>query len=399
MNETKLVFLIADGMGDKRLAALGDRTPLEAAHTPNMDRLATRCIAGTAATVPDGMQAGSDVACMSLMGFSPKRYHTGRGPIEAAARCLDLRPNDIIWRLNLVSVSQADAAGIMQDFTAGNISSTESKALIRDLEENLGDSAFTFVPGLGYRHLLIERGGAVGISSQLNIRPPHDIIGSPIDKDLTHFASHPRLESIFQAAAKRLGRSDNRTAANAIWPWGQGKPLSLPNFQETYGFRGAVVSAVDLIKGLGHAAGLRVLDIDGATGTLDTDYAAKVRAAIHSLRSGEDFVFLHVEGPDDCAHSGDMDGKVEAIARFDRDIVGPLIDGTADMDVAILIACDHYTPLTLRVHTATPVPFLLYHRTAGAHTLPSFTEKAANTGLTINPGYTLMRRVIERIRQ
>jgi 2,3-bisphosphoglycerate-independent phosphoglycerate mutase len=396
---TKLLFLVADGMGDWPVAELGGRTPLEAAPTPNMDALARRCVAGTARTVPQGMAPGSDVANMSLMGFDPAAHHTGRGPIEAAAQGLELNPDDLVWRLNLVRVAGHGPGDAMLDYSSGHIDTGRSTPLVEDLQAHLGDAVFSFVPGIQYRHLLVQRGGARAPEAALDIRPPHDITGQPQGPDLERFASSPRLAELRRAAARRLEAPANTTQANAIWPWGQGRPLLLPAFRQTFGLRGAVVSAVDLVRGLGRASGMEVAEVPGATGLLDTNYQGKVDAALEFLARGGDFVFLHVEAPDECGHSGVTADKVEAVRRFDERIVGPVVRALQGEDAALLLTCDHFTPLARRTHTPDPVPFLLHHPRLADHALPAFSEAgAAATGLTLERGHDLLPHVLERLR-
>lgn len=396
---TKLLFLVADGMGDWPVAELGGRTPLEAAPTPNMDALARRCVAGTARTVPQGMAPGSDVANMSLMGFDPAAHHTGRGPIEAAAQGLELDPDDLVWRLNLVRVAGHGPGDAMLDYSSGHIDTGRSTPLVEDLQAHLGDAVFSFVPGIQYRHLLVQRGGARAPEAALDIRPPHDITGQPQGPDLERFASSPRLAELRRAAARRLEAPANTTQANAIWPWGQGRPLLLPAFRQTFGLRGAVVSAVDLVRGLGRASGMEVAEVPGATGLLDTNYQGKVDAALEFLARGGDFVFLHVEAPDECGHSGVTADKVEAVRRFDERIVGPVVRALRGEDAALLLTCDHFTPLARRTHTPDPVPFLLHHPRLADHALPAFSEAgAAATGLTLERGHDLLPHVLKRLR-
>lgn len=392
----KLLFLIADGMGDWPVAELGGRTPLEAAETPAMDALATSCAAGLIRTVPQGMPPGSDVANMSLVGFDPAEHHTGRGPIEAAAQGLKLDPGDLVWRLNLVNVTSPDADGTMLDYSSGHIDTDLSTPLIEDLQANLGDDVFEFVPGIQYRHLLVQKGGADSPEAKLNIRPPHDITDQGMAQDIEEYGKSERLKTLFDAAAKRLARPENSTKARSIWPWGQGRPLILPDFKKTYGLSGAVVSAVDLVKGLGRAGGMDVIDVPGVTGLLDTNYQGKVDATLEYLRGGGEFVYLHVEAPDECGHSGIAKDKVEAITRFDARIVAPLIEALKGEDVAFFVTCDHFTPLIERTHTTDPVPFLLHHPKATGHGMTAFSEaNAMSTGVVLDKGHEALGYVLE----
>ncbi len=385
----KLIFLIADGMGDWPVKELNQKTPLETAATPHMDALAREGIVGLCRTVPSGMPPGSDVANMSLLGFNPAEHHTGRGPIEAAAQGLKLGKNDLVWRLNLVTVTDLSLKGRMKDYSAGHIGTEAARPLIERLQQELGDGEFTFHPGVQYRHLLVQKNGAKRDEAKLRISPPHDITDRPVRPDLGMFSRSPRLWDLIFGAEEIL-KKDNPTKANSIWPWGQGRPLSLPNFKKKYGMSGAVISAVDLIKGLGRAAGMKVIDVPGATGLLDTDYEGKVRAALDFLKKG-DFVFVHLEGPDECGHAGNALEKTEAIARFDSRVVGPMRAALKDVPAAWLVACDHLTPIIEKTHVADPVPFAFCAPGLAPSGVAAFTEKsAAASGLGIENGHELM---------
>jgi len=391
----KYLFLIADGMGDWPLDELNARTPLQAAETPNMDALARQGIVGTCRTVPAGMPPGSDVANMSLMGFDPARHHTGRGPIEAAAQGLELEDGDLVWRCNLVTVSELSVNGFMHDYSAGHIPTDKAVPLIRGLQARFGSERFTFHPGVQYRHLLVQKGAAGADESNIHVQPPHDITDKSIAASVESFKTNPPLFDLVARASRWLAEDPNNdTKANAIWPWGQGKPLRLPSFEQTYGLKGAVISAVDLIKGLGRAAGMEAIDVPGATGLLDTNYAGKVQAAIDFLKHG-DFVFVHLEGPDECGHGGDIDCKVEAIARFDRLVLGPLLEAMAGRQATFLVTCDHLTPIALKTHHADPVPFLLWWpgcmKPSGVE---SFSEHTAEMGERIAKGHALLPWVL-----
>jgi 2,3-bisphosphoglycerate-independent phosphoglycerate mutase len=393
----KLVFLVADGMGDWPLEELGGATPLQAAHTPNMDRLAREGVVGTCATVPEDMAPGSDVANMSLLGFEPAKWHTGRGPIEAAAMGLELAAEDLVYRLNLVTVSEFSHTGRMLDYSAGHIGTDPARILIEDLREHCLPKGFELFPGVQYRHILVQKGAAKSPEAALAVRPPHDITDQPIAPDFELLKQSPALWDFVSRAAERLEGSRNPTKANAVWPWGQGGVLRLPGFFETFGLRGAVVSAVDLVKGLGRAAGMEVIDVDGATGLLDTNYQGKVDAALSFLDRG-DFVLVHLEGPDECGHGGLINDKIEAIARFDARIVGPILEALEGQDVAIMGACDHFTPIAVRTHTKDPVPFFLWGKGVPPGGATAFTEEiAAGTGLHIEQGRKLLPFALERL--
>lgn len=388
----KLLFLIADGMGGWPLKELDNKTTMEAANTPNMDMLAGKGVVGRCRTVPAGMPPGSDVANMSLLGFDPSKYHTGRGPIEAAAQGLKLEPDDLVWRMNLVNLSELSSDGIMHDYSSGHISTDKSVPLVELLQKELGDDEFTFYPGIQYRHLLVHKGGAKKLESKLAIRPPHDLTGQSIALDIKEFGKSPLMDKLLRGAAEVL--KDNGTKVVSIWPWGQGNPLLLPDFHKKYSMKGAVVSAVDLIKGLGRASGLEVIDVEGATGLVDTNYAGKVEAALKFLQHG-DFVFVHLEGPDESGHMGSIKDKVASIERFDAQIVGPLLEKYPLGSASYLITCDHFTPIKIKTHAAEPVPFILASDKCEASGLDSFSEKdAESTGLILEKGHELMQWVL-----
>jgi len=387
----KVLYLIADGMGGWPLEELGGKTTMEAAHTPNMDELAKTGMIGRAQTVPEGMPPGSDVANMSLLGFDPATYHTGRGPIEAAAQGLELGADDLVWRLNLVTVSKLTIDGYMRDYSSGHISTDISRPVVEALQEKLGDDTYTFYPGIQYRHLLVQKDGALTEDADLLISPPHDITDKSIKPDLRVFSRSPFLwDLVFEAKELLADRNINMSMANSIWPWGQGRPLNLPNFKETSGMKGAVISAVDLIKGLGHASGMDVIDVEGATGLLETNYQGKVDAALKFLEDN-DFVFVHLEGPDECGHGGSAKDKVEAISRFDARVVAPLREALKDEETAWIVTCDHFTPIVERTHTMDAVPFILNGPGCDASGIESFSEQSADsTGLKLKNGHELL---------
>jgi 2,3-bisphosphoglycerate-independent phosphoglycerate mutase len=376
-------------MGDQPIASLGGLTPMETAKTPHMDRLAREGLVGLCRTVPDGMAPGSDVANMSLLGFDPASHHTGRGPIEAAALGLSLAADDVVFRLNTVTVSEFTDAGLMRDYSAGHIATDVSTRLVADIGRTCCPDDYEIHPGVQYRHLLVAKGAADKPEADVFVRPPHDITDQGIAEDMERLRGVPALWRFVQCAAKQLAANGNAGKANAVWPWGQGKALSLPDFAQAFGLRGAVVSAVDLVKGLGRAAGMAVLDVPGATGLLDTNYEGKVAAALEFLKDG-DFVFVHVEAPDECGHGGDAAAKIEAIARFDARVVGPMLAALGDR-AAFVVACDHPTPIALRTHTADPVPFLFWRQGVKPTGAAAFSEKeAAGTGLLVVPGHELL---------
>jgi len=387
---TRVLMLVADGMGDWPLDELGGKTPMQVAVTPNMDLLASWSRVGVCRTIPRDQPPGSDIANMALMGYDPARYHTGRGPIEAAALGLAPGPHDLIWRCNLVTLDALKPGGKMLDYSAGHIPSEISGPIIESLQNELGNDEFTFYPGVQYRHLLVQKNGYLAGAAKINVRPPHDILDREIDQDLEEFRSYPGLWDLVKRSEQILSRLKGESKADSIWPWGQGLPLTLPCFRDRFGLKGAVISAVDLIKGLGKAAGLEVIDVPGATGLLDTDYQGKVRAARSFLGENE-FVFVHLEGPDECGHMGSVADKIEAISRFDRLIVGPLLDCLQGQNFIMIICCDHLTPVKIRTHARDPVPFIIFNSQSLQTGPEFFSEKAARaTGLKIEHGHELL---------
>ncbi|MBN1255872.1 MAG: cofactor-independent phosphoglycerate mutase [Deltaproteobacteria bacterium] len=397
----KYFVLIGDGMADRPLKELGGKTPLMAARTPNMDALATGGEIGLVRTIPQGLPKGSEIANLSIFGYDPRQYYTGRGPLEAASMGVELGPEDVAFRVNLVTLEAVGGSVIMEDYSAGHISTEEGKAIIQALDKDLGNAVFRFYPGVSYRHLLVWNGKG----DKIETTPPHDIteqeIGEylPTGEDAQELIklmtdtqillkNHPINQSRLQAGKR---------AANATWPWGQGRAPHMPSFAERFGLSGGVISAVDLIKGIGISAGLRAIAVPGATGYLDTNYQGKAEYALKALEQ-DDFVYLHVEAPDEASHNGDLQAKIAAIEDFDKKVVGTIVKGMKNRgDYRIMVLPDHPTPLELRTHADDPVPFLIYDSTdkstSGAK---GFDEQtAAKSGIVINEGHTLMERLVK----
>jgi 2,3-bisphosphoglycerate-independent phosphoglycerate mutase len=395
----KYVILVGDGMGDYPLAELGGKTPLEAAATPNLDRLAGLGELGCARTIPPGMEPGSDIANLAIAGYDPARYHTGRAPLEAAALGVSLGPEEVAFRCNLVTL-RPEAEGLyMEDYSAGHIGSDEARELITALEAALGRDGRHFYPGVSYRHLLVWQQGASGWRTY----PPHDWSGKEVGHLMTGEAA-PLWELIRASwpvlahqEVNRRRAAAGKKPATSIWLWGQGRPPRLPTLKERFGLKGAVISAVDLIRGIGKYAGLTPILVPGATGFLDTNYAGKVAAALSALKE-LDLVFVHVEAPDEAGHSGELKLKLQAIEDFDAKVVGPLMKGLAALgDHRVLVLCDHFTPLAVRTHTPEPVPFILYDSRGSRNQARPYTEAAAKaTGLLLEQGADLLPRLLER---
>jgi 2,3-bisphosphoglycerate-independent phosphoglycerate mutase len=374
----KLVVLLGDGMADLPLSSLQGKTPLQEAKKPNMDLLAKRGRSGLARTVPDGFPPGSDVANLSVMGYSPAEHYTGRAPLEAAAMGVSLAEGDIAFRCNFVTIED----GIMKDYSAGHITSEEGHGLIEALRPLMPGRRL--YAGVSYRNLLVLRSGAQAICT-----PPHDISDQPVAEHLPSGPGSEELIRLMEAARPVLEShpvNQRRIAAgmrpaNAIWLWGQGPAPAMPSFAEKYGLCGAMISAVDLLKGIGSYAGLQVIDVPGADGTIDTNYEGKVQAALNALKSC-DFVYLHIEAPDEAGHEGDVDLKVKAIELFDERVVGPIVEGLEKSGESwrALLLPDHATPICIKTHSRDPVPFTI----AGSGIVPdgvqSFDEAAAKEG-------------------
>jgi 2,3-bisphosphoglycerate-independent phosphoglycerate mutase len=362
----KYIVIIGDGMADRPLKALDGKTPLQHAKTKNMDRLATEGILGSAYTIPEGMHPGSDVANLSILGYDPAVYYSGRAPLEAASIGVNLKDNDVAFRCNLVTLqyNREKTSAIMEDYSSGHISTGEAQELIMEIDRSLGSGSMKFYPGVSYRHLMVWADG----SADLECVPPHDILGKDIvdylpvgDRDTV--LRKIMLDSVDILDNHQINRDRIRAGknpANSVWFWGQGRRPSMPTFVEKYGIRGSLVSAVDLTKGLGIYAGFEILDVPGMTGYIDTNYQGKADEALRSLERA-DFVYIHVEAPDEAGHSGKYQDKVRAIEDFDAIVVGTVMEGAKQFgDHRILIMPDHPTPVELRTHSDDPVPFILY---------------------------------------
>jgi 2,3-bisphosphoglycerate-independent phosphoglycerate mutase len=398
----KYLILVGDGMGDEPQESLGGKTPLEAAITPHMDWVAFMGVLGLTETITPAQEPGSDVANMTILGYDPDRFHTGRAPLEAASMGVEVADGDVAFRCNLVTVLRDEQGRlVLADYSAGHIPSHEGRALILALQEALGNEVFYFYPGVSYRHLLVWRGGR----SDLMITPPHDVTGQPVAPYWQVYEGEPALKSLKAAAERLLAAHEvnrergkqGKSPANSIWLWGQGLRPSMPTLAERFNISGVVISAVDLIRGLGICAGLEAVTVPGATGYLDTNYAGKVAAAAEGLRE-RDLVFLHVEAPDEVSHEGKLSLKIEAIEAFDSQVVGPLLRACRNQGgVRVMVITDHLTPVRIRTHARGLVPFAVCDLPARQmQGLRAFNESsAARSGLIIRPGYALMERFIE----
>jgi len=398
----KYVVLLGDGMSDRAIEGLGGKTPLQAANTPNMDFMARRGRLGLAQTVPTGYSPGSDVANLSMFGYDPVECYTGRSPLEAANMGVELGPDDVAFRVNLVHLEARGGKLIMDDYSAGHISTADGRELVEELQRLLGNEEFSFHPGVSYRHLMVWHNGL----TQLKLTPPHDISGQDIIKFMPSGEGSDRLinlmnssQMIFHNHPQFKRRSEKgETPANSIWLWGQGKAPVMEDFHARFGLSGAVISAVDLINGIGVYAGLDIIKVPGATGYLDTNFIGKAEAALKALQ-GKDFVFVHVEAPDEASHSGKLADKIKAIELFDEQVVGPVLEGIKQFGAyRILCAPDHPTPVELMTHTSDPVPFVIYSGEQEVkQDVAGYDEcSAAATKLSVSPGFKLMELLLDR---
>ncbi|HOW73125.1 MAG TPA: cofactor-independent phosphoglycerate mutase [Phycisphaerae bacterium] len=397
----KYVLILPDGAADEPNPDLGGRTPLEVARIPHMDWIVANGRIGTVRTIPKGFTPGSDVATLSVVGYSPERYYTGRAPLEAAARRIPIGPDDLVFRCNLVTIVD----GAMVDFAAGHISQPEAEQLIAELQATLGDDKVSFHSGVSYRHLVkMKESGWM----KVKCTPPHDIPGQAVGGHLPSGKGSEAVRELMERSAAVLGnhkinqvrRDLGENPATSIWLWGQGGSPRLPSFRERFGVHGIAIAAVDLIRGIAACVGWKLIEVEGATGYLDTNYHGKGEAAVRALDEA-DFVAVHVEAPDEAGHNGDAAAKIKALERVDEHIVGPVLEKLRTLDAwRILCVPDHPTPVRLKTHTAAPVPFCM----AGGGLVPdeatSFSEtEAGESDLHIDPGHELMEYFLKSGRE
>jgi len=397
----KYIILLGDGMADWPLKELGGRTPLEYAHTPHMDRIAREGTLGIIDTIPAGFSPGSDVAIMSLLGYDPVEFYTGRGPLEAANMGVQLGADDIAFRCNLVTL-QGKEEYMMEDFTAGHISTEEAKRIINDINTDLGGSNFQFYPGVSYRHLFVWRNG----KADLETTPPHNITGKTIKDYLPRGDGMEEIMSLMERSqgflqdhpVNRLRIAKGKKPANSIWLWGQGRAPKFVKLTDKYRLKGGMISAVDLLNGIGIYAGLKVMRVDGATGYVDTNYNGKARTALQAIKE-TDFIFVHLEAPDEMGHEGNVAGKIRAIQDFDEKIVGVILNEIYGLSpFRLLVLSDHPTPISLRTHSSEPSPFAVIssEESENLRNGATFSEKSAlEDGVKISPGYLLMDHFIK----
>ena len=387
----KYAIIIPDGAADVPLDELDGQTPLARADLPNMDSIVSQGRCGTVCNVPDSLPCGSDVAIMSVMGYDPTEFYTGRAPLEAAAQKLNVDPSQWIFRCNLVTMID----GVMEDYSAGHIRNEEANKLIDALNQHLADDELTFYEGVSYRHLMTFSG-----DFDLQTTPPHDIIGQEIAEHLPTGKGSDLIRSIITRSQEILPDSEvnsvrndhGENPANSIWLWGEGKMPTLPSFAKRFKLLGAAITAVDLVRGMSKLIGWNVIEVPGATGYIDTNYAGKGAAAVKAI-DDYDVVFVHVEAPDEAGHSANAAEKVEAISQIDKQIVGPVLERlkAEGNEWRIMVLPDHPTPCTLRTHTPDPVPFALAGKRVESVMASSFTEEAAESSdLHVDRGCELM---------
>lgn len=403
----KYLIVLYDGMADYPVPQFDGKTPMMMAKKPVFDSLAQRATVGLVRTVAPGLKPGSDVANLSVLGYDPKLYYTGRSPLEAVSMGVQMADTDIALRCNLVTLSEEEnyADKTMVDYCAGDISTEEAAQLIAAVQEGLGDDVFSFYPGVSYRHCLIWKNGTTDLG---NMTPPHDISGRVVGEYLSKSENAAPLLDLMKKSVEILKDhpvnqarvAAGKRPATSIWLWGEGKKPILSPFEALYGVKGSIISAVDLLKGIAISAGMNAPDVAGATGYIDTNYAGKVAAAISEWENGSDLVYLHFEGPDECGHRGEPENKVKCIELIDEHVLIPLIeklDSTGE-DYKIMILPDHPTPIVTGTHASDPVPFLIYEKEreieSGVTSIDE--ETAKTTGVFVEKGHELMKIFLGR---
>ena len=400
----KYAVLLCDGMADLPREDLTGKTPMGTANKPNMDRLAKVSEVGLVKTVIDSLKPGSDVANLSVLGYDPSVYYSGRSPLEAGSIGIDMKATDVSFRCNLVTLSDEPdyKDKTMVDYCSGDISSEEAAELIAFIQEKMGNEEFSFYSGVSYRHCLIWDKGTLDVGV---LTPPHDITGRKITEYLgVNDKGKKLLDMMIRSYDLLKDHPVNKKRvekglrpANSIWLWGEGVRKELTPFEEKYGLKGAMISAVDLLKGIGKFTGMEVINVPGATGYIDTNFSGKAQAAIDTLKKGNDFVYIHVEAPDECGHRFEIQNKVRSIELIDELILGPILKAFEGEDIKILICPDHPTPLALKTHTNAPVPYLIYDSRKNADGVDRFCEEEAEkTGRFVNVGHTLMEHFLEK---
>lgn len=397
----KYVVFLGDGMADLPVTELGNKTPLEAAHKPNMDFIASHGKLGMVKTVPDGIKPGSDVANLSVMGFDPLKYYTGRSPLEAYSIGVNMIPGDISFRCNLVTLSDDEEYEnkTMVDYSSDEITTEEARELIKSVDEAFRTEEIEFHSGISYRHLMLWHGA----KDNFKLTPPHDISGKKITDYLPNnkviLDLMKKSYEILKNHPVNLERIKNgKHPANSIWIWGEGSKPELPSFKEKTGLCGTMISAVDLLKGIAICAKMNSVDVEGATGNVNTNFSGKADAAIKALKEGSDFVYIHVEAPDESGHRHEIDNKVKSIELIDEKIIGPVMEylKSSGDDFRVMVMPDHPTPIVYMTHTSDPVPFAIYDSREEKFSDVRYTENCGKeTGIYVEPGYKLIDELLE----
>ncbi len=400
----KYVVVLGDGMADWKIESLGNKTCLEAANTVTLNKLAPLSEVGLCKTVPDGMKPGSDVANMSVLGFDPHRFYTGRSPLEAVSMGIKLTDTDVTLRCNLVTLSDEKnyEDKTMVDYSAGEISTEEAAELIAYLKSSLDNERFTLYSGISYRHCLVVKNGVTGH----DLTPPHDIS----DRKITEHLPKGELGAVYLEMMKKSTKlladhpvnkkrvAEGKRPANSIWLWGEGTKPALSPFEKAHSLKGGIISAVDLVKGIGMLADMRVIEVEGATGNYDTNFKGKAEAAAEALIGGLDFVYIHIEAPDECGHHGDVAHKIYSIEQIDNVVIPTLCERleSAGEEYAILVTPDHPTPCACKTHVSEPVPYLIYSNAKNlSNGAVRYTEdEAKKTGTYVADGYKLIERLL-----
>ncbi len=398
----KYVVFLLDGMADYDIKELGNKTPLEVAFKPNINSMASVGYVGLIKTVADGMKPGSDVANLSILGYDPFKCYTGRSPLEAGSIGIDMKDSDVSLRCNLVTVSEEPNYDdkTLVDYCAGDISTSDAKILVDYLKKHLDNEEFTLYSGVSYRHCLIWNNGTLNLG---RITPPHDITGKPVKN---YVPENQKLYDIMKKSYELLNNhplnieraKKGLNKANSCWFWGEGKRAKLDDFNKKYNLKATMISAVDLLKGIGKFSNMNVVNVEGATGYIDTNFKGKAEAAINAFKNGSDFVYIHMEAPDECGHRGEMNNKIKSIEMIDELVIGPVVSylKSTNEDFKVLVTPDHATPLAVRTHTNDPIPFMIYDSKKKYNGVNNLSEREAKTtNIFIEPGYILMDKFIK----